>query len=217
MNQRSLRKLANRLLSSAACLLIGLTPESAFAVDAPAAASPPPATAQPAAEAPAPAATPTPAPAPAPKYTQAQLEQMLAPIALYPDALLAQILPASAYPLEIVLAARWLDANAAAVAKQDFSGVDAQNWDPSVKALARFPEVIKKLNADLDWTTSLGAATVNQPQDVANAIQTLRVQAMKAGALATTKQQTVSRRTQDGREVVIIEFGRPQCHLRAEL
>ena len=219
MNRKSPLKFANKLLSSVACLLIGLTPQYGFAQEAP--ASPPPAAAQPAAEAPAPAATPapdaaTPA-APAVRYTQEQLEQMLAPIALYPDALLAQVLPASAYPLEIVMAARWLDANAAAVAKQDFSGADAQNWDPSVKALVRFPEVINKLNADLDWTTNLGQATVNQPQDVANAIQSLRAKAMSAGVLKTTKQQTVSRQSQNGRDVVMIEFGRPQCHLRAKL
>jgi Protein of unknown function (DUF3300) len=133
-------------------------------VDAPAAASPPPASAQPAAEALPPAATPAPTPAPAQKFTQAQLEQMLAPIALYPDALLAQVLPASAYPLEIVQAERWLEKNADAVAKQDFSGADAQSWDASVKALVRFPDVIKKLSADLDWTTSLGDAIVNQPR-----------------------------------------------------
>ncbi len=218
MNQRRPRKLANKLLSSLACLLIGLTPEYAFAQDAPASGNPPPESAPPSAEAPPPVAAPGPVPTteqaapattPAPKYTQAQLEQMLAPIALYPDSLLAQILPACAYPLEIVMAARWLDANAAAVAKQDFSEADAQSWDPSVKALVRFPDVIRKLNADLDWTTSLGDATVNQPQDVANAIQNLRAKAMAAGALKTTPQQTVSRQTQGGREVVVIESADP--------
>ena len=126
------------------------------------------------------------APAPqAPKFTQAELEKLLAPIALYPDALLAQLLPAAAYPLDIVQAERWLDKNKTAVAKQDFSGADAEDWDPSVKAMLRFPAVLKKLSDDLDWTTSLGDAIVNQPQDVANVIQLLRDKAQKAGTLKT--------------------------------
>jgi hypothetical protein len=201
MDNKWPRKLASKLLNSVACLLIGLTPEYAFAQDAPPPGGPPPASAQPAAE--------VPPPAPAPTYTQAQLEQMLAPIALYPDALLAQVLPAAAYPLEIVEAARWLDANGAAVAKQDFSGADAQNWDASVKSLVRFPEVIKKMNGDLNWTISLGDATVNQPQDVANVIQSLRAKAMAAGALKTTPQQTVTRQSQGGRDVVMIQSADP--------
>ncbi len=235
MDQKKPARFAHKVLSSAACLLIGLTPEYAFAVEAPAPESPPATSSQPA-EAPPPAPETAPGPAsgaapapadpvapaqettvppaappaaPAPKFTQAQLEQLLAPIALYPDSLLAQVLPASAYPLEIVQAERWLEANDEAVAKQDFSGADAQNWDPSVKALVRFPEVIRKLSADLNWTTSLGDAIVSQPQDVANAIQTLRAKAMTAGVLKTTKQQTVSRQTQNGREVVIIESADP--------
>jgi hypothetical protein len=92
------------------------------------------------------------------KFTQAELEKLLAPIALYPDALLAQVLPASAYPVQLVQAQRWLDKNKAAAANSDFSGADAQTWDPSVKALLRFPTVIRKLSDDLDWTTDLAAA-----------------------------------------------------------
>ena len=133
----------------------------------------------------------------------------MAPIALYPDALLAQLLPASAYPLEIVQAQRWLDKNKAAVAKQDFSGGDAQDWDPSVKALLRFPDVVRKLSDDLDWTTSLGDAIVNQPQDVANVIQLLRAKAQNAGTLKTTKEQVVTTQKQDGRDVVTIESADP--------
>ena len=95
-------------------------------------------------------------------------KKLLAPIALNPDPLLAQMLPASAYPVQIVQAQRWLDKNKALVAKNDYSGIDNQNWDPAVKALARFPDVIKLMSADLDWTTDLGDAEVNQPQDVAD-------------------------------------------------
>ena len=122
-----------------------------------------------------------------------ELEKLLAPIALYPDPLLAQMLPASAYPVQIVQAQRWLDKNKALVAKNDYSGIDNQNWDPAVKALARFPGVIKLMSADLDWTTDLGDAEVNQPQDVAEVIQDLRAKAEAAGTLKTTDQQTIER------------------------
>ena len=103
------------------------------------------------------------------------------------------MLPASAYPVQIVQAQRWLDKNKALVAKNDYSGIDNQNWDPAVKALARFPDVIKLMSADLDWTTDLGDAEVNQPQDVAEVIQDLRAKAEAAGTLKTTDQQTVER------------------------
>ncbi|HXW72923.1 MAG TPA: DUF3300 domain-containing protein [Methylocella sp.] len=184
---------ARKLVSGLGCLLIGLTPEYSFAVDP----SPPPA---PLSQAPQPE---TPAPQ-APKFSEEELEKLLRPIALYPDALLAQVLPASAYPLDIVQAERWLEKNKAAVAKQDFSGGDTKDWDPSVKALLRFPDVLKKLSNDLDWTTNLGDAIVNQPQDVANTIQLLRAKAQMAGTLKTTKEQVVTTQTQDGREVVTI-------------
>ena len=147
--------------------------------------------------APAPGATPAPAEAEQPSessaFTREELEKLLAPIALYPDPLLAQMLPASAYPVQIVQAQRWLDKNKALVAKNDYSGIDNQNWDPAVKALARFPDVIKLMSADLDWTTDLGDAEVNQPQDVAEVIQDLRAKAEAAGTLKTTDQQTVER------------------------
>jgi uncharacterized protein DUF3300/endosialidase-like protein len=151
----------------------------------------------------APAATPAPAPAAAPASAQAEqppansffsreeLEKLLAPIALFPDPLLAQMLPASAYPVQIVQTQRWLDKNQTLVAKNDFSAIDNQDWDPAVKALARFPEVIKKMSDDLDWTTDLGDAEVNQPRDVAEVIQALRAKAEAAGTLRTTDQQTI--------------------------
>jgi Protein of unknown function (DUF3300) len=161
----------------------------------PPAATPAPAPAETAA--PAPATTPAPAEAEQPPadstFARAELEKLLAPIALYPDPLLAQMLPASAYPVQIVQAQRWLDKNQALVAKNDYSGIDNQNWDPAVKALARFPGVIKLMSADLDWTTDLGDAEVNQPQDVAEVIQDLRAKAEAAGTLKTTDQQTIER------------------------
>ena len=153
----------------------------------------------------APAATPAAAPAamPAPAeaeqapadslFTREELEKLLAPIALYPDPLLAQLLPASAYPVQIVQAQRWLDKNKTRVANNDYSGIDEQNWDPAVKALARFPEVMKKLSDDLDWTTDLGDAEVNQPQDVAEVIQLLRAKAEAVGTLKSTDQQKIEK------------------------
>src|ERR1700721_1129272 len=122
-----------------------------------------------------------------------KLAKSLLAFALYPDPLLAQMLPASAYPVQIVQAQRWLDKNKTLVAKNDYSGIDNQNWDPAVKALARFPDVIKTVSADLDWTTDLGDAEVNPPQDVAEVIQDLRAKAEAAGTLKTTDQQPVER------------------------
>jgi hypothetical protein len=149
--------------------------------------------------------SPTAPPATIPLFSQEELRKLLSPIALFPDPLLAQLLPASAYPLEIVQLARWLDKNQDAVAKQDFSGVDAQNWDPTVKALARFPSIVKKMNDDLDWTSGLGEAFVEQPQDVAATIQDLRLVAQKNGVLKTTPQQTVTTNVENNRQVIIVE------------
>jgi hypothetical protein len=143
-------------------------------------------------------------------FSRAELEALLKPIALYPDPLLAQMLPASAYPLDIVHAARWLDRNKAAVARGDFSAADTMPWDPSIKALIRFPEIIQKMNEYLDWTSDLGDAFVNQPQDVANTIQDLRALAAKGGALKSTPQQTVVRRTEGTREIIVIEPASPE-------
>src|SRR4051795_13389605 len=145
-----------------------------------------------------------------PAFSQAELEKLLKPIALFPDALLAQMLPAAAYPLDIVQASRWLDKNKDAVAKKDFAGADAQAWDPAVKAMLRFPDLIRKMNADLDWTSDLGDAFVYQPEHVADVIQMLRNQAEKTGALATTPQQKVVKRTEAEREVIIIEPSDPE-------
>jgi hypothetical protein len=198
LDNKNKASLAKKLVIGLACLQIGLVPQYSFAIDPP----PPPAATS---EVPQPNA-----PAPqAPKFTQAELETLLAPIALYPDALLAQLLPAAAYPLDIVQAERWLDKNKTAFAKQDFSGADAEDWDLSVKAMLRFPAVLKKISDDLDWTTSLGDAIVNQPQDVANVIQLLRDKAKKAGTLKTTNEQVVTTQKQDGRDVVTIQSPDP--------
>jgi hypothetical protein len=108
------------------------------------------------------------------------------PIALHPDPLIAIILPASVYPLEIVQAARFVrDTN-------NISKVDAQDWDTNVKALAKFPDMIAKMDGDLDWTMKLGQAFLDQPKELMDTIQNLRAKAQKAGTLRTTDQQIVS-------------------------
>src|SRR3984885_11815034 len=184
------RALAQRLLAFALSVALLAEPAMTQAQDNPTApATPTTETAAPAPDAEANAVEP----AAGESFTREELEKLLAPIALYPDPLLAQMLPASAYPVQIVQAQRWLDKNKALVAKNDYSGIDDQNWDPAVKALARFPGVIKLMSADLDWTTDLGDAEVNQPQDVAEVIQDLRAKAEAAGTLKTTDQQTVER------------------------
>src|SRR5688572_27317454 len=132
-----------------------------------------------------PAATPAPPPASPAKRSAADLEKLVASIALYPDPLLATILPASVYPLEIVQAARFVaDTN-------NLAKLDAQPWDASVKAVARIPDAIKKLNDDLSWTIELGEAFLAQDKDIMDAIQAMRGKAQKAGTLQTTPQQTI--------------------------
>ena len=121
-----------------------------------------------------------------------------------------QLLPASAYPVDIVQVSRWLAKNKASVDKGDFTALDAQSWDPSVKALARFPTVIDRMNTDLDATTDLGDAFVNQPDDVAAVIQALRLQAQKAGTLQSTPQQRVTVQAQDDVQYVVIEPADPE-------
>ena len=130
----------------------------------------------------------------APILQAEQLDQLLAPIALYPDALLAQILMASTYPLEIVKANRWFrdPRHAALSGDQLAAAVEAEIWDPSIKALAIFPQILWMMDANLDWTEQLGDAFVAQPADVMDAVQRLRHQAAAAGTLWSNAQQRVS-------------------------
>ena len=132
--------------------------------------------------------------------TPEQLQELVAPIALYPDALLAQILAASAYPTQIVEAERFLEQNPNLKGTALGTEVDKQDWDPSVKALTQFPSVLANMNKDLSWTSELGDANYNQSADVMDAVQVLRKKAEEAGNLKTTPQQTV---TNEGPSVVI--------------
>ena len=138
----------------------------------------------------------------APEFTQAELEQILAPIALYPDDLLTQVLAASTYPLEVVMANRWVEQPANKALKGDalLKALDGQDWDASVKSLVPFPSVLKTMSDQLDWMQKLGDAFLAQQSDVFAAVQALRGRAQTAGTLQTNAQQTV---TQDGPAIVI--------------
>jgi uncharacterized membrane protein YgcG len=121
-----------------------------------------------------------------------QLEQLVAPIALYPDPLVAEVLTASTYPNQVAEADRWRQSMGYAPAEQIAAGADAQNWDPSVKALTAFPQVLQEMDRNLRWTSDLGNAYYNQPQDILQAVQVMRQRAQAAGNLQSTPQETVN-------------------------
>jgi hypothetical protein len=140
----------------------------------------------PAAASPVSASTPAPPPSAPAQSAATELERLAMPIALYPDPLIAAILPAAVYPVEIVQAARFVkDTN-------NIPKVDEQPWDENVKAVAKFPELIAKMDTDLAWTVGLGNAFLEQPKELMDTIQALRAKAQKAGTLQTTPQQVVT-------------------------
>ena len=121
-----------------------------------------------------------------------QLEQLVAPIALYPDALVAQVLAASTYSAQVQQADGWVQQQGNASPYQIAGGADAQSWDPSVKGLTAFPQVLAEMDRNIQWTGALGNAYYNQPQDVLEAIQVMRQRAQTAGNLENTPQEQVS-------------------------
>src|SRR5688572_19739775 len=132
------------------------------------------------------APTPVPPPAAPAKRSAAELEKLAVPIALHPDPLISIILPAAVYPLEIVMAARFVsDTN-------NIGKLETQPWDENVKGVARFPELIAKMDADLPWTIALGQAFLDQRKELMDTIQALRLKAQKVGTLQTTPQQVVT-------------------------
>jgi Protein of unknown function (DUF3300) len=151
-----------------------------------------------------------PPPPAAPTFSAPQLNDLVAPIALYPDPLLSQVLVASTYPLEVVEAQQWLDHNKSLAGADLMNAAKQQNWDPSVQALVAFPDVLAKLNQDVRWTTDLGNAFLAQQSDVMQAVQHMRVLAKANGRLSTTPQQTVTNQTEDGRSAIAIEPANPQ-------
>jgi hypothetical protein len=148
------------------------------------------------ASAPPPQAQQAPAPgAPAPAYTQQtpeQMQELVAPIALYPDSLVAQILAAATFPEQVVEADRWLQSHPDLKGDDLAKEVDKQPWDPSVKALTAFPSVLGNMDKNISWTSSLGDAYYNQQQDVMDAVQVMRQKAEQSGNLKDTPQQTVT-------------------------
>jgi len=181
--RRAACRLGRRCIEAAICalLLLGAPTLSAVAQTAPAAA--------PDASAPA-------------DYTNEQLDALLAPIALYPDQLLTQILMASAYPLQIVEAYRWQQEPAHSQLTGDAlaTALEAESWDPSVKSLVPFPQVLSTMNDKLDWVQQLGYAVENQESDVLASVQRLRKQAQEAGQLQSNAQQVVSN---EGQTIII--------------
>lgn len=143
---------------------------------------------------------------PAPVFRQEELDQMLAPIALYPDELLVQVLMAATYPLEVVEAARWTKANPNIKGDQLATALETKNWDPSVKSLANFPSVLAMMSEKLEWTQKLGDAFLSQESQVMDTVQNLRNKAYAQGNLKTTSEQKVI--VQE--KVIVIEPASPQ-------
>ena len=133
-------------------------------------------------------------------FRQAELDQMLAPVALYPDPLLSQILMASTYPLEVVQAARWSRANPGLEGQDAVQAVESREWDPSVKSLTAFPQILAMMDEKLDWTERLGEAFLAQQADVMDSVQALRLRAEAAGNLRSNEQMRVTRQ---GEAIVI--------------
>src|ERR1700676_2291073 len=129
-----------------------------------------------------------------------ELNQLVAPIALYPDALVAQIVAAASYPTEVVEADRWIQQNSSLKGEELAKAADSQSWDPSVKALTQFPSVLAMMDKNLSWTSALGEAYINQPQNVLDSVQVMRGRAQQAGNLESTPQESV---TTEGQAIVI--------------
>jgi hypothetical protein len=142
-----------------------------------------------------------------PAFSEEELDQMLAPIALYPDSLLSQVLMASTYPLEVVQAARWSRANSQLKGDDAVKAVESMDWDPSVKSLVAFPQILQRMDERLDWTQRLGEAFLAQEPHVLDAIQGLRRRAAVAGNLNSNEHLRVTR--QD--EAILIEPARPEA------
>ena len=153
--------------------------------------------------------TPAPASVEAKKLPPDQLDSLVAPIALYPDPLLAQTLAASTYPLEVVQLQQWLAKNPKLKDKALVDAVAKQPWDPSVQSMAAFPEVVKRLGDDVQWTTDLGNAVLAQQADVMDAVQRMRKKAKDKGTLETTEQQKVETQVIEKKEVIVIQSANP--------
>ncbi len=138
-----------------------------------------------------------------------QLDSLVAPIALYPDPLLAQVLAASTYPLELLQLHQWLQKNPGLKDKALIDAVSKQPWDPSIQAMAGLPDLVKRLATDIQWTTDLGTAFLAQQDGVMDAVQRMRRKAHDKGTLASTPQQTVQTQVVESQPVIVIEQAEP--------
>src|SRR5213595_2119434 len=145
-----------------------------------------------------------------PKIPNEQLDSLVAPIALYPDPLLAQVLAASTYPLEIIQLQQWMDRNKNLKGKALADAVAKQPWDPSIQGLVEFPDVVQRMAGNIQWTTDLGNAFLAQQSDVMDAVQRLRAKAQGTGNLKTSAQQVVHAETiPSGKQVITVEPAQP--------
>jgi hypothetical protein len=144
-----------------------------------------------------------------------ELSNLAAPVALYPDLLLSEVLAASTYPLELAQAGQWMQGNLTLLGRDLVEAAKQQNWDPSVQALVAFPDVMNMLTRDIQWTTDLGNAFLSQQADLMDAIQQLRASARNNGRLTDTAQQRVtyeqqSGEQQNGQNAIVIQPTDPQ-------
>jgi hypothetical protein len=151
-----------------------------------------------------------PADQPAPPIPADQLDSLVAPIALYPDPLLTQVFVASTYPLELIQLQQWLQKNPGLTGDALTTAVQKQDWDPSIQAMAVFPDLVKRLCDDIKWTTDLGNAFLAQQSDVMDAVQVMRTKAMDAGKLKSNEQMKVETQTVESKTVVVIQPANPQ-------
>ena len=147
--------------------------------------------------------------APTQPLTPQQLDDLVAPIALYPDPLVGEVLAASTYPVEIPEAEQWVEDHKKWKPSKLMDEAKKQKWDPSVQGLVAFPQVLQQLTQDLGWTTALGNAFLAQQADVMQAVQRMRAQAQEKGKLQTTPQQTVTTENQNGKTVINIMPANP--------
>ena len=143
-----------------------------------------------------------------------QLDSLVAPIALYPDPLLAQTLVASTYPLEIIQLQQWLTKNKDLKDKALADAVAKQPWDPAIQSMAAVPDVVKRLADDIQWTTQLGDAFLDQQNDVMDAVQRMRKKAEDKGALTSNEQQKVETKVVEDKTVIVVQPDEPRGHLR---
>ena len=144
------------------------------------------------------------------KIPNDQLDSLVAPIALYPDPLLAQVLAASTYPLELVQLQQWLEKNKNLKDKELTAAVEKQSWDPSVQSMAPFPDIVKQMVDGIQWTTDLGNAFLAQQNDVMDAVQRMRAKAKDGGKLKSSDQVKVETKKVESKDVIVIEQSNPQ-------